>query len=53
MTDLLSQAQELEVSKYTHLKNPIFKGQTAVDADGMYWMVFEEDGKLYKFHNKL
>jgi hypothetical protein len=53
MKDLLEQAIELEVLEYMHLKNPIFKGQTPVDENMKYWMVFEENGKLYKFHKTL
>ena len=51
--ELLEQAVELEVLEYMHLKNPIFKGQTRLDENNMYWMVFEENGKLFKFHKTL
>lgn len=53
MEKLLQQAIELKVAEYMHLKNPIFKGQTSVDEDMKYWVVFEENGKLYKFHKTL
>lgn len=53
MKELLEQAVELEVLEYMHLKNPIFKGQTRLDENNMYWMVFEENGKLFKFHKTL
>lgn len=53
MSDLLSQSIELPVSEYISLSNPIFKGQSEVDDNGMYWMVFENNGTLYKLHNKL
>ncbi len=53
MSDLLSQATELNTSEYSSLSNPIFKGQSRVDDNGYYWMVFENNGVLYKFHNKL
>jgi hypothetical protein len=52
MTNLLNNATELSVSEYLQLKNPIFKGQTTVK-NNMYWMVFEEEGKLYKFQCQL
>lgn len=52
MTNLLNNATELSVSEYLQLKNPIFKGQTSAQND-IYWMVFEEDGNLYKFQCSL
>lgn len=39
--------------EYLELENPVFKGQTRTDADGIYWMVFECEGKLYKFKHKI
>ena len=40
-------------NEYCELKDPIFKGQTRVDKDGMYYMCWESEGKLYKTYNKL
>jgi len=53
MTNLLNQSTEITPSEYINLKNPIFKGQTSIDDDMMYWMVFEDNGVLYKIHNTL
>ena len=53
MENLLEQAIELEASEYSNLKNPIFKGQTRLDDNYSYWIVFEEEGKLYKFYKTL
>jgi hypothetical protein len=32
---------------------PKFIGQTRLDDDNMYYMVFESEGVIYKTHNKL
>ena len=53
MNNLLDQAKEISLKEYMDLKNPIFKGQTILDEDDMYWMVFEDNNILYKIHNKL
>jgi len=53
MTDLLNNSTQLSISEYLQLSNPIFKGQTSVDSNNMYWIIFEQDNKLYKFHIKL
>ncbi len=53
MRNLLEQAVQISSKEYMNLNNPIFKGQTSVDDDFMYWMVFENDGVLYKIHNTL
>ncbi len=34
---------------YLTLKNPIFIGQSRVDKDGKYIIVFEENGNKYGF----
>jgi len=39
--------------EYLKLESPIFRGQTRVDENGMYYMVWEDKGILYKTHNKL
>lgn len=39
--------------EYCSLVNPIFKGQTRCDDNNMYYMIWEDDGVLYKTHNKL
>lgn len=53
VNNLLEQAKEITSSQYMDLKNPIFKGQTRVDENSQYWMVFEDNGVLYKIHNTL
>jgi len=45
---LLEQAKEITSSEYLNLKDPIFKGQTRLYSDLTYWMVFEDNGVLYK-----
>lgn len=39
--------------EYLLLKNPKWMGQTSLDKDQMYWMVWESEGVLYKTHNHL
>ena len=39
--------------EYCKLKDPKFIGQTSLDKDNMFWMVWEVEGVLYKTHNKL
>ena len=53
MTNLLEKAKEIPVRDYIKLENPIFKGQTPVDNNLKYQMVFESNGVLYKTHNTL
>ena len=53
MTNLLEKAKEIPVKDYIKLENPIFKGQTPVDNNLKYWMVFESNSVLYKIHNTL
>jgi hypothetical protein len=45
---LLEQAKEITSSEYLNLKNPVFKGQTRLYGELKYWMVFEDNGVLYK-----
>ena len=53
MKTLLEQAKQITSKEYITLVNPIFKGQTRVDDNLMYWTVFEDNGVLYKIHNTL
>lgn len=39
--------------EYLLLENPKFKGQTRLDSNNQYYMIWESNGKLYKTHNKL
>lgn len=47
---MLNLAIEIQLTEYINLKNPIFKSQTRVDDNNMYWVVVENDGILYKIH---
>ena len=54
MTDLLNKSKEITTAQYCSLPNtPEFMGQTRVDDNNMYWMVFSSLGILYKIHSKL
>jgi len=53
MESLLSQAKEITSTQYMELEAPEFKGQSMLDLNNMYWMVFEDNGILYKTHNQL
>lgn len=53
MKNLLTTAVEISSKEYMNLNNPIFRGQTSMDDDLKYWMVFEDNGILYKIHNSL
>ena len=45
---LLEQAKEITSSEYLNLNYPIFKEQTRLYSELKYWMVFEDNGVLYK-----
>lgn len=53
MDNLLSKAQEKPSLFYMTLVNPIFKRQTTPNSSGVYWIVFESEGILYKFKHNL
>lgn len=42
-----------ELMGITKGETPEFEGQTKLDENFMYYMVWSWDGKLYKTHNKL
>ena len=50
---VLEKAKEITSQEYMSLKNPIFQGQTRLDDNYQYWMLFEDNGTLYKIHNRL
>ena len=50
---MLNTAIEITSTEYMDLKDPIFKGQSRLDDNLMYWMIFESEGIMYKIHNKL
>jgi hypothetical protein len=39
--------------QYFTLVDPIFRGQTELDENNMYYMVWESKGRLYKTYNHL
>ena len=53
MEKILDIAKEISLNDYVNLQNPKFKGQTEADCDNQYWIVFEDNGILYKIHNSL
>lgn len=44
---------EITSAEYINLQNPVFIGQTKLDHNNMYWMVFEDNNIMYKIHNTL
>lgn len=46
-------AEEITNSQYMSLLNPIFVGQTKLDKDGNYWMVFMDNNKYYKIYKNI
>jgi hypothetical protein len=50
---MLEEAIQIPLGDYLNLKNPIFKGQTSVDENNKYWMIWEDEGILYKTQNTL
>lgn len=53
MANLLESAKQITSQEYMDLINPIFKGQTRLDENNQYWMVFEDNNVLYKILNTL
>lgn len=49
----LEDCKQITSLEYMKLENPVFKGQTRIDAKNKYWMVFECDGILYKCQHTL
>ena len=49
----LKDCKQITSEQYLELINPEFKGQTRVDDNGYYWMIFESNGILYSIHNRL
>jgi len=45
---LLEQAKEITSSEYFNLNDPVFKGQTRIYNDLKFWMLYEDNGVLYK-----
>jgi|Laugrespbdmm15dd_1035085.scaffolds.fasta_scaffold34577_2 hypothetical protein len=48
MENILDESQEITITQYVSLVNPKFVGQTRVNDDGTYWVVFKDNDVLYK-----
>ena len=48
MEKILNESQEITITQYVNLVNPVFVGQTEVNDNGTYWVVFKENDVLYK-----
>jgi hypothetical protein len=53
MATEIQEATHFDISMYHLLKDPKFISQTSVNAQGVYWMVFESNGALFKFQCSL
>ena len=54
MNTQLNNAKLITSKEYCNLPDtPEFIGQTQLDDNSMYFMLFRTQGKLYKTHNKL
>ena len=53
MSVSLDSCKLITTDEYCELANPVFIGQTPIDENKMYFMVFECDGVYYKVHNSL
>lgn len=51
--NLLDIAIEITSEQYMDLLNPVFEGQSRLDSQYRYWMVFSDNGILYKIHCSL
>lgn len=49
----LSDCKLITSTEYCELENPEFVGQTKVDSEGMYYMVWKCGDIFYKTHNEL
>lgn len=49
----LEKCQLITNEEYCMLNNPKFVGQTKINNNGVYYMVWEIDGKYYKTKNIL
>ncbi len=49
----LNECTLISSEEYCLLENPEFIGQTRLDSNDMYYMVWKCDGVLYKTYNKL
>lgn len=49
----LEDCKLITAKEYLELKNPIFEGQTGVNKDGYYYMVWSDNGVMYKTYNKI
>lgn len=49
----LKDCKLISSDEYVKLDSPVFQGQTRPDQNGIYYMVFECEGQLYKTQNKI
>ena len=49
----LNECKLITAEEYCNLVDPEFVGQTRVDENDMYYMVWKSGGELYKTHNCL
>ncbi len=48
-----SEFKLITVEEYLLLENPVFRGQTALDEDSMYYMFWECKGEFFKTHQHI
>jgi hypothetical protein len=48
MENILDKSKEITTTQYMSLVNPEFVGQTRVNDNGTYWVVFKDNDVLYK-----
>lgn len=49
----LENCKEISQEQYLSLANPVFEGQSRVDSEGYYWMVFSSNGEFYSVKCRL
>lgn len=49
----LNECTLITSEEYINLIDPVFVGQTRLDDNKMYWMVFQVGNVYYKIHNQL
>lgn len=53
MSVKLSDCKLITNDEYCNLISPQFIGQSRLDENNMYYMIWESEGVMYKTHNKL
>jgi hypothetical protein len=49
----LNDCKLITSKEYMELDSPVFQGQTRPNKDGIYYMVFECEGRFYKTQNQI